>query len=248
MPGFGTLVIHRVKAVLVVLLGLVLAAGMVTAGVWQFSVYQRQGVEAAAARAAEAPVPLASVAPSGQPVGDGYGRTVTVTGTYEPEHQVRIPRADGADGVRVVGLLRTGDGQALAVVRGMLVGLDPPLPPPPGPQQVRGVLLPSEEAVSPADAPDGIDSVRIAQLAQRWPGPLVDGFLVLDPADARAQGLEPAPTALPETRGRLRNAAYALQWWLFAAFTVVMSGRIARDVGRPPVRAESDPRLPSGDG
>ena len=46
--------------------------------------------------------------------------------------------------------------------------------------------------------------------------------------------------ALPDARGRLRNAAYALQWWCFAAFTVVMAVRIARDVGRP-ATADVDP-------
>jgi len=220
---------HRVKAALVVLLGLVIAAGMSLAGVWQLEVYQQQGAEAAAARAAEPPVALAAVAPANEPVGDGYGRTVTATGAYEPEHELRIPRTDGTDGIRVVSLFRTVEGRALAVVRGLLVGEQ--VPPPSGPQQVRGVLLPSEQPTAPADGPDGLGSVRIPQLAQRWPGPLVDGFVTLGAADARAQGLEPAPVALPEGRGRLRNAAYALQWWVFAAFTVVLSWRIARDVG-----------------
>ena len=250
--------IRLVKATLVVLLGLVLAAGMVVAGVWQFSVYQRQGAEVAAARAAEAPVPLSSVARAGARVGDGYGRTVTTRGTYESEHEVRIPVAEGADTVRVVTLLRLENGDALAVVRGVVSGSAAP-PPPVGPLDQAGVLVPSEDAVAPAEGAD-LASVRIAQLAQLWPGPLVDGFVVLTPADAQAQGLTPADARLPEARGRLRNAAYALQWWLFAAFTVVMSIRIARDVGRRPddavVAAEDDevatdtpgPRLPTSDG
>ena len=50
---------------------------------------------------------------------------------------------------------------------------------------------------------------------------------------ARSQQLAAAEVALPDARGRLRNAAYALQWWCFAAFTVVMAVRIARDIGRP---------------
>ncbi len=228
---------HRVKAVLVVLLGLVVAAGMGLAGVWQLQVYQRQGAEAAAARAAEPPVDLTAVAPANQRVGDGYGRTVTVTGSYEPEHELRIPLSEDGAALRVVSLLRTDDGRAVAVVRGL--GGDAAVPPPSGPQQVRGVFLPSEQA-TPADGPDGLGSLRIAQLAQRWPGPLIDGFVTLGAADAEAQGLEPAPVALPEGRGRLRNGAYALQWWLFAAFTVVMAGRIARDVGRPAVTADRD--------
>jgi hypothetical protein len=145
----------------------------------------------------------------------------------------------------VVSLLRTDDGRALAVVRGMLFALDPLPPPPPGPQQVRGVLLPSEGAVGPSDGPDGIGSVRIPQLAQRWPGPLIEGFVTLGPADAQAQGLQAAPVPLPEGRGRLRNGAYALQWWLFAGFTVVMAVRMARDLAQPSPRDTlPPPRLP----
>ena len=184
-------------ALLRAVLGLVLAAGMVTGRVWQLEVYQRQGAAAAAARAAEPPVPLAAVAPVGSAGprrlrahdhGDGLLRA----GARAADTDDRRDRRD-----RFVSLLRTDDGRALAVVRGMLAGLDPLPPPPPGAQQVRGVLLPSEEAVGPSDGPDGIGSVRIPQLAQRWPGPLVEGFVTLGPAEAQAQGLEPAPWPCP---------------------------------------------------
>ena len=89
---------NRLRALLVLVLGLTLAAGMVLAGIWQLDVYRRQGAAAAAARAAEPPVRLADVAPPSQPVGDGYGRTVTVTGSYEPAHELRIPMANGTGG------------------------------------------------------------------------------------------------------------------------------------------------------
>ena len=36
---------------------------------------------------------------------------------------------------------------------------------------------------------------------------------------------------LPEGQGRLRNGAYAIQWWIFAAFAIVMAAKIARDLG-----------------
>ena len=240
---------RRAKAALVVLLGLVLGAGMVTAGVWQFQVYQRQGAEAAAARAAEAPVPLASVARAGAPVGDGYGRTVTFRGSYEWQHQVLVPVAERPDTFRVLTLFRLENGDALAVVRGV-AGQEPDPPPEPaGPVTQSGILLPSEEAVAPTAGAE-IGSVRIAQLAQVWPGPLVDGFVTLTPESARTQQLAPVEVALPDARGRLRNAAYALQWWLFAAFTVGMAVRIAQDVGRPAVAASvsPDPHLPSSEG
>ena len=225
---------NRLRALLVVLLGVALAAGMVTAGLWQLRVYQRQGVEAAARRAAEPPVPLTEVAPAGAPVRDGYGRTVTFRGSYEARHQVLVPVADRTDAYRVLTLLRQGDGSAVAVVRGLVTETAAAPPPPEGPQSSSGILLPSEEPANSAGGSEGLDSIRVAQLAQRWPGPLVDGFVTLSAAEASAQGLEPAVVALPEGRGRLRNAAYALQWWLFAAFTAVMAVRIARDVAGAP--------------
>ena len=218
---------------------------MVLAGVWQLRVYASQGAEAAARRAAEPSVPLSAVAPIGAPIRDGYGRTVTVGGVYEAEHEVRVPVANRTDAHRVVNLFRTDDGRALAVVRGVVVGLDPGLPPPGGPQELRGVLLPSEEAVASPGGPEELGSVRVPQLAQSWPGPLVEGFVTLSAPDAAAQGLEPAVVTLPEGRGRLRNGAYGLQWWLFSGFTLVMAVRIARDVGRTP---SAPPRLPSHDG
>ncbi len=224
---------NRLRALLVVLLGIVLAAGMVTAGIWQLRVYQRQGTEAAARRAAEPPVPLSDVAPVGAPVRDGYGRTVTFRGSFEAAHQVLVPVADRTDAYRVVTLLRQDDGSAVVVVRGVVPETSAAQPPPEGPQTWSGILLPSEEPTPPG-GPDQLSSVRVPQLAQQWPGPLVDGFVVLTPAEASGQGLQPAAVDLPEGRGRLRNGAYALQWWLFAGFTVVMSIRMAQDVGRSP--------------
>jgi hypothetical protein len=56
--------------------------------------------------------------------------------------------------------------------------------------------------------------------------------------------LAPAEWRLPEARGRLRNGAYAMQWWLFAAFTLFMAFRIARDIGLPVVVAEITPERP----
>ena len=108
--------------------------------------------------------------------------------------------------------------------------------PPTGRQEEIGLLLPSEE---PGQLDSGDEPVRVAELAQSWPGPLVDGFVTLSAGDAESQGLEPAVARLPEGRGRLRNGAYAMQWWLFAGFAVVMSVRIARDLH--PERVDEHP-------
>ena len=210
-----------------VALGAGLAAIMVLMGLWQLRVYERQGADVAVRRAAEAPVSLAAVATPGSAVRDGYGRSVSFAGRYEAEHQVLLAVPGVTDRFRVVTLLRQDDGSAVAVVRGITT--ETSLPPPPGRQVQVGVLLPPDEA-SDHDPGGTTSSVRVTQLAQQWPGPLIDGFVTLSVADATAQGLEPAEARLPEARGRLRNAAYAGQWWLFAAFTLVMGVRMARDL------------------
>ncbi len=220
----------RVKQALLVALGVGLAVAMVLLGLWQLRVYQAQGAAAAEERAAQPPVPLTSVARAGAPVGDGFGRTVTLDGRFDPNLQVLVPDAGGAT-ARVLTGLRQDDGSVVPVVRGRVAGSVAP-PPPRGTFSWSGILLPSEPPADDAAATAGqLDSVRVAALAQTWPGPLIGGFVTLSPTEAEQQGLMPAEVALPDAPGRLRNGAYALQWWLFAAFAVVMSVRMARDLG-----------------
>ncbi len=211
-------------------LGALVAAAMVLLGIWQLDVYRAQGDAAARRRVDLPPVALTAVAPPGQAVQDGYGRSVIFSGRYQPGLQVLVPTPGG---FRVLTGLRQDDGSVVAVVRGLVAAAPAPVP---GTERVTatGVLLPSEEAPGPGiSAPPGQQpTVRLPTLAQTWPGPLVNGFVTLDAADATAEGLVPAPVALPEARGRLRNGAYAFQWWVFAAFAVGMSVRVARDVGR----------------
>ena len=214
----------------VVALGVVLAAAMVVLGLWQLDVYQRQGTAASARRAAADPVALTTVAPAGGTVVDGFGRRVSFAGTYDPALQLLVP-TDG--GYRVLTGLKQGDGSLVAVVRGFQTSAQQPVPPS-GTVDVVGVLLPSEEpAAYPAVLPAGqVDAVRLPILAQTWPGPVVGGFVTLDADGSRAEGLAPVTVDLPEAQGRLRNGAYALQWWVFAAFALGMSIRVARDLGR----------------
>jgi surfeit locus 1 family protein len=237
------------KQVGIVVLGCLIAGGMAMLGIWQLQVYTEQGAEASAARAAQPPVPLASVAPAATRVTEGYGLSVRLTGTYDPALQVLVPVDESgrsaAGPLRVVTGLRQSDGSTVAVVRGVVpAGTHAAPAPPEGAVTQVGVLLPSEEAgdaLAPLGGSDGRDtvlpSVRVPLLAQTWPGPLVDGFVVLSVDDARLGGLPPAPLSLPEGQGRLRNGAYAAQWWIFGLFAIVMSARIARDLGR---RSELD--------
>ena len=74
---------------------------------------------------------------------------------------------------------------------------------------------------------------------------MIGAYVNLSSADAASQGLTAATVQLPEAPGRLRNAAYSMQWWLFAAFTLFMAFRIARDIGlRETEVAEITPEPP----
>lgn len=215
---------------LVIAVGLVVGAAMVVLGLWQLRVYAQQGQDAAAARAAEPAVQLMEVAPPGQPITDGYGRTVRFTGEYDPALQLLVPVEDQPDRFRVLTGLEQRDGTVIPVVRGEVSGTEAP-PVPSGTVEQTGVLLPSETA-DDRSMPEGqIATIRLASLAQKWTKPLVSGYVTLPAGEARDQRLDPAQLELPEGEGRLRNGAYAFQWWIFAAFAVGMSIRMARDFG-----------------
>jgi surfeit locus 1 family protein len=217
------------KQVLLIVLGLGLAGAMVALGFWQLAVYDAQGAQAAERRASAPPIPLGSVARAGEPATAGYGRSVAFEGTYDPALQLLVPTKGGQ--YRVLTGLRQADGSVLPVIRGVVADPNAPAPPSGLVHQV-GVLLPTEEHVPGPDLPASqIASVRLPALAQLWPGPLIGGYVNLSGADATSQGMTPAALHLPEAPGRLRNGAYSMQWWLFAAFTLFMAFRMARDIG-----------------
>ncbi|MFC7619760.1 SURF1 family protein [Microlunatus sp. GCM10028923] len=230
-----------VQRVGIILLGLALAAAMCVLGVWQARVYQSQGLGAAAQRAAEPPRPLTEVAPVGATVADGYGRTVTFTGRYRPDLQLLV-RAEDDPEVRVLTGFELSDGTLVAVVRGSLAAGETQAPAPPsGTLTQSGLLLPSQDSgENDPDAPGVITAIRVQRLAQQWPGSLVNGYVTLAPAEANSQGIAPSPYRLPDAPGRLRNGAYAVQWWVFAAFAIGMAIKVSRDLGRPrPVTGEN---------
>jgi cytochrome oxidase assembly protein ShyY1 len=144
------------------------------------------------------------------------------TGSYDPKLQLLVGEAGTAR--RIVTGFRLDDGRLVAVVRGVTDRADPP--PPAGTLRQTGVLLPSEDSGDPGT------SLRVPLLAQTWPDQLVEGYVNLTAAESVAQGIQPSPLNLPAAPGRLRNGAYALQWWLFAIFALVLAVRIARDLDR----------------
>ncbi|MGJ3508442.1 SURF1 family protein [Enemella sp. A6] len=220
----------RLWQVLLVSAGAIIASVMVFLGLWQMEVFQSQGDSGARARMAEPAVPLADVAPVGEEVRDGYGRTVTFVGEYLPEQQLLIPIAEKKGTYRVLTALERPDGSVVPVVRGVTENDRAPAPPS-GEQRGSGVLLASELHV-PGDYPPGqAGSVRLPHLATVWDQPIVPGYVTLPPEISAEQGLAEAPLDLPSSGGSARNSGYAVQWWVFAAFALGFSIYVARDLG-----------------
>ena len=215
----------RVKQGLVGVVGVAIAMTMLGLGLWQMRAFESKEESSAQARAELAPVPLLeNVNPDGT-VGDVYGRQVEVTGEYLPGQEVLITAPDGS--ARVLTALQVPDGRVLPVVRGLAPTGDQPPAPPSSAALVTGVFLPSEPGTQTP-----LGSVRLPALAQRWPQHLLPGFVTLTADAAREQGLEPAAVTLPTGEGSWQNYGYALQWWVFAAFALFMTGRFVRAIGQ----------------
>ncbi|MGA4670026.1 SURF1 family protein [Propionibacteriaceae bacterium Y1923] len=222
----------RLKQAGIMALGLVVAVLMVVLGLWQANTARTHGQAATQERAAMPAVALPDGA-SGDAVTELYGRQVSVTGEYLPELQYYV---GDKPPLRIVTAFRTQSGQVVPIVRGQVGDGQTPADAPIGLVQQTGLLLPSEKDFHGQlgdDLPEPvIPTVKLERLAQEWPTPLLNGFISLSEADSQAQSMQVATVVLPEGEGSERNAGYALQWWVFAAFALVMCGVWARQLGR----------------
>ena len=228
---------------MLVLLVVLLAAAAACArlGVWQLDRAVQRGANDAAAAAVEAagasPEPLTQVlAPQTPFRSDLVAHTVTASGTYGTDQLLVPGRVNGgAEGVLVLSPLRVAEtGAVLPVVRGWLpdVAAAEGLAAPVGTVEVTGYLQLGEAAGGGRMPAGQIDAISPAELVNLWGGPIYSGYLVLADASPAPDGaitlLEP-PTTGSGGGLNLQNLAYALQWWIFGAFAVVLWGRMVRD-------------------
>ena len=219
---------------LIVAVGVAAALVMGWLGLWQAQVFTSQG-KAAAAAITDGPVRALDASVTGDNLGGLWGHTVSVRGRYLATQQVLVVDRNGTG--RVVTAFQLGDGRVVAIARGVGTGAETP---PSGSLTQTGVFLPTEAAADWTVAPGVYGSVRLQALAQVWPQPVVSGYVTLDSAEAQAQGLRPAAVVMPTLDGQFRNAGYALQWWVFAAFALVMSVLIARNYRRRGLQLSTD--------
>jgi cytochrome oxidase assembly protein ShyY1 len=171
---------------------------------------------------------------------DGSGRRVTATGRYDAAGQVLVtPRLlAGRRGYWVLTpLVVEPTGARLAVVRGFVTDPAEATAPAAGRVRVTGSLAPGESPPEAGTAlPEGhLGSVHLADLVNRWGGTIYNAFVFAtaeqpDVTAAAGPGIVRVPPPAPVGAGlSLRNAAYALQWWVFALFALYMWWRMVRD-------------------
>lgn len=201
----------------------------------------------------------ALLAPQSTFPGDLVGRQAWVAGEYVPGTQMLVEgRAhDGEAGFLVLTALRVSDDgtggaswadlsgpPVLPVVRGWVpattdgsqpdvddVVLDEPV----GPVRLSGYLQASEALGQGSTVPGRTDSISSASLANTWGGPIYSGYLVVssaEPAQDDAIVLLDRPSIEGGDGLNLQNLFYALQWWIFGGFAVLLWLRLVRDESR----------------
>lgn len=205
---------------------------MVMLGLWQLHVYGDRRHADSAATLSRAPVPLNSVlGPDAAFSSAAASRPVVVTGRYLTGEQFYVRRLAGAQGrLAVVTPLLTSNGSAVLVVRGGRAS--PGTTPPSGTVRVVGTLEPSDNSgagLGPDRVTDGLD---MASLVNRMPQDLYGGYVLLRSSQPPSGvGLTPVRPPLPSASAwaGIRNLAYGLQWWVFAAFVAFMWWRMVRE-------------------
>jgi cytochrome oxidase assembly protein ShyY1 len=244
-------------------LALVLATGMAWLGQWQLDRARENGRQEAVRAATHRPaVPLTSLlAPRQTFTNADADRPVTARGRWDGEHQVLVADRylDGVRGWWVLTPLAVGEG-AVAVVRGWVPSAADPAAAaarlPAGDVDIEGVLRPAEPPTDRAPGagtglPDGqLDGVDLTQLVQRWPQKLYVGYVVLTAQRPGPDGAAPrlvSPTAPSNQALAWQNLSYAVQWFVFAGFLLLLWGRLVRDDHRGRLRPAVTPRPGPGE-
>lgn len=223
------------------LLALIVVAAIVCArlGAWQIDrAFERADAAAAAEAALLSDAPPESLTevltPGAHVMGTMVGHPMEVTGTFDESGQYLVPDrvVDGEAGYLVVTPLEVAStGAWLAVVRGWSPDTDVPAAPT-GTVTVTGSIT-AGEAYEPLALPAGqTDSISPAYFAGVWGLPIYNAYLVPDAAATAGLGglgVVPAPQLDGGTGVDLRNLAYAIEWYVFGAFALVVWYRLVRE-------------------
>lgn len=247
---------RRVVAVLGV--AVLVAAGCVVAGIWQWGRHVDRSAAAARVTANydATPVPLARVLADGQPLAaDDAWRPVTVVGRYLADASVllRGRPVDGRPAAHDLAVLELTEGplagSVLILDRGWTeltpeAGMPQLDPPPSGTVEVVARLRPLERASGTSAPPGQVRAIAAEQVlaasGAEDTGPALSAYGVVLSEDGLAPAdLQPLPR--PEFRLGV-NLSYAFQWWLFALGALVGGVVLLRgDAARAAKEARSEP-------
>ncbi|OFE14767.1 hypothetical protein BA895_08785 [Humibacillus sp. DSM 29435] len=231
-------------------LALLAVAVCVLLGLWQLGVARDEGLkDAVAAAGTSSPAALPAVlAPHAPFTPELSNRPVTARGTYAVERGLVVVdrRLGDRSGSWVVTPLVTSEG-TIAVLRGFVPGSPTsPQAAPGGVVTVDGTLGPGESPrAGPALPGDQRRSIDLAELVNQWPGALYNAviFASNEQVGGAAVGAETSLDRVPpptlDAPLNLRNAAYAVQWWVFGLFAIWMWWKMfrAEQQGEPAVAA-----------
>lgn len=198
-------------------------------GKWQWD--RTQDILIAERAAADSPVDIAEVFTGSELDSADLGRSVLAVGRFNADNQSRVTNRlssgdpDATQGDWIASEFVDSSGLRIAVVRGWV---------PPGAEfatpiddiAIRGVVHPNEAFYTGSTFSDNelvvIDS---EVLAAAWGVELEEGFLILQEQVPLGGGdplvvpptIDTADVAFP-----LQNFFYAVQWWIFAGFAVII--------------------------
>lgn len=215
------------------LLVLLVAVGLVRLGIWQLDRHEERQVENAVgeSRFSGEPFPLGHLlADAGPDLASLVYRRATVTGTFDPDHEVLIRSQVhlGTAGFHVVTPLVGESGVAVLVNRGWVPLVLDEVPvrealPPQGEVTVQGWVSTSQQpaALGPRDPAEGrlgvLNQVDIDRIGLQMPYALAPVYLVeLEERDSL-----PAPLSRPRFDEQGPHLAYAVQWFGFATVGLV---------------------------
>lgn len=243
------------------LLFIVMAGVCIRLGYWQLERATSRGADRIAAqheeRIGQDARPLADVIDLQTTMtADEYATPIYVTGEFD-EQQLRVTdrAVNGQPVDLILAALRITDGEqaggVVPVVRGWVTPGDELPSAPPGPTTVFGYLSGPEDSVGGLTE-DSAVSISAGELVNVWGGPILSGYVVefgapdgsddavargeaiaVSPAEREDGNFATAPKSTEEGGFNIQNAAYAIEWVIFAGFFLFLWIRILKsDVAR----------------
>ncbi|MET4058538.1 cytochrome oxidase assembly protein ShyY1 [Arthrobacter sp. UYP6] len=177
---------------------------------------------------------------------------VSMTGTFRPEDTVLIDNRlyDGEHGYWVVTAFAVDgapNGAVMPVVRGWVAESEDAVAAPAGDAVVVGRLLPPEGPVPQAPEEGILPSLASAELINVWDTPGYSAFVTADEitvngeapqsGDMRVVEVDAQPQ---ETSVNWMNIFYAIEWVVFAGFSVFLWWRLVADAHRRSLEDDDD--------